>query len=103
MKRELSSIEAGAVANARAEAAQALEARDHAVAVLALAEERLAQAQAKLAAVYGDVAEARGLAVEALVIEDARDPENERLVVTTVDEVQAREAARVAALEKAEE
>lgn len=93
MNRELSSIEAGAVASARAEAAQAIEARDHAVAVLALAEERLSQAQAKLAAVYGDVAEARDLAVEDLVIEDARDPENERLVVATVAEVAAREQA----------
>lgn len=103
MKRELSSIESGAVASARAEVAQSLEARDHAVAVLALAEERLSKSQAKLAAVYGDVAEARGLSVDALVVEDAKDPENERLVVTTVDEVQAREAARAAALEKAEE
>ena len=89
--KELSKAEARALAGVRADLSRANAEREHAQALLDAAQARVDAFSAEEAEILGDVAEARGVARESVVIEDARDPENERLVVSTVEEVEARE------------
>lgn len=88
--KELSKAEARALAGVRADLARANAEREHAQALLDAAQARVDAFAAEEAEILGDVAEARGVDKATIVVEDARDPENERLVVSTVEEVEAR-------------
>lgn len=94
MKRELTKAEARAVAGIRVDLARATAERDHAQALLDAAQARVDAFEAEHLEIMGDVAEARGVERAEIVVEDAKDQANERLVIVTPDEIAARESAK---------
>lgn len=91
MKRELSKGEAKSVAAYRAELAEARRALKIYEDAAAPARARVEALEADLAEVHADIAAARGVEPAAIVVEDAGDEANERLVIRTAEEVEVRE------------